>query len=368
MGNGGCYATEPPDPAGTAGRYCGNGGTSGTACSCGTFSQSNPFPFDGVDIFSSTGLIDSVVLPVLPVSVTGQPTVQTWNGSAFVDVGGAQAGVPFFVPPSSRVRIKNIHLVDDIDLGNQAAFPISVGVQGGASFVGSIEAFASTMPVELWLETSGPGGTVTISWVGGSGPFVVQSAPAYSGPWTDAPLTDARIVAVSTGPAASVFRIKEIGGTYSNLLDAVNLPPTSYCTAGTSSNGCIATISAAGIPSASASSGFALTASGVEGQKQGLLFYGVNGQDASPWGATSTSFLCVKAPTQRTATQNSGGTTGQCDGSLSLDWNAYMASHPTALGGPSYAGEVINAQAWYRDPPAAKTTNLSNGLQFILQP
>ena len=31
-------------------------------------------------------------------------------------------------------------------------------------------------------------------------------------------------------------------------------------------------------------------------------------------------------------------------------------------------GEVIDVQTWYRDPPASKTTNLSNGLQFTVAP
>jgi hypothetical protein len=28
----------------------------------------------------------------------------------------------------------------------------------------------------------------------------------------------------------------------------------------------------------------------------------------------------------------------------------------------------VNAQAWFRDPPAPGTTNLSNGLQFTMCP
>jgi hypothetical protein len=29
---------------------------------------------------------------------------------------------------------------------------------------------------------------------------------------------------------------------------------------------------------------------------------------------------------------------------------------------------VVNAQGWYRDPPAVKTTSLTNGLEFALVP
>jgi hypothetical protein len=145
---------------------------------------------------------------------------------------------------------------------------------------------------------------------------------------------------------------------------------TSFCTSGTTTNGCTATISGVGTPSATAGSGFNITVNNVEGQKQGILFYGISnaGFTPTPWGAGGTSYLCVKAPTQRTGVQNSGGTIGQCNGTLSLDWNAYIAANPTALGSPFSAGDQVFAQGWFRDPPAVKTTSLSNGLSFVLCP
>jgi len=140
-----------------------------------------------------------------------------------------------------------------------------------------------------------------------------------------------------------------------------------YCTAGTTTNGCVPAISGAGTPSASAASGFTLSAANIEGQKQGLFFYSVSGPAASPWGAGS-SFLCVKTPTQRMGSLASGGTLNGCDGSFAQDWNAYRATHPLAEGQPFAAGDVVWAQAWFRDPPASKTTNLSDGLEFTLCP
>jgi hypothetical protein len=144
-------------------------------------------------------------------------------------------------------------------------------------------------------------------------------------------------------------------------------PPTTYCTAGTSTNGCVPSISATGTPSVAASSGFTLDVANVEGQKQGLFFYGLSGQAIAPWGAGS-SFICVKSPTQRMGGLVSGGTANACDGAYSQDWLAFVAANPTALGAPYSAGQVVNAQAWYRDPPASKTTNLSNALEFTLAP
>jgi hypothetical protein len=145
-------------------------------------------------------------------------------------------------------------------------------------------------------------------------------------------------------------------------------PPSNYCTSSTSTNGCVATMSASGTASASASSGFVLTCNGVEGQKAGIQFYGITGQQAQPWATGSTSFLCVKVPTQRMGTQSSGGTSGQCDGALSTDFLAFIAANPSALGTPLSAGQTFDAQTWFRDPPAPKTTNLSDGIHFTLVP
>ncbi len=141
-----------------------------------------------------------------------------------------------------------------------------------------------------------------------------------------------------------------------------------YCSSGTTSNGCTPTMSATGTPSASTSSGFVLDALSIEGQKSGLLFYGITGPIAAPWGVGSTSLLCVKSPTQRLSTQNSGGVAGACDGAFSVDFLAWVAANSGALGAPFAAGDVVCAQAWFRDPPAPKTTNLSNALQFTMAP
>lgn len=141
-----------------------------------------------------------------------------------------------------------------------------------------------------------------------------------------------------------------------------------YCTAGTSSTGCIPAIGYAGTPSIAASSGFTLSAVNVNGQKSGLFFYGLSGRNASPWGAGSVSILCVKPPVQRMSALNSGGTLGACDGSLAQDWLAFVATTPTALGQPFAAGNVVNAQGWYRDPLAPKTTNLTDALEFTVLP
>jgi hypothetical protein len=163
------------------------------------------------------------------------------------------------------------------------------------------------------------------------------------------------------------------GGVYENndvlswrFTSSPVAPPT-YCTAGTSTAGCSALISASAHPSVSFANPCLLSVSGVEGQKNGILFYGLV-QFIQPWATGSSSFLCVKTPTQRTLGQSSGGTPGQCDGGFALDWNAFQLANPGALGQPWTAGATANCQAWYRDPPAAKTTNLSNAVALTYVP
>jgi hypothetical protein len=144
-----------------------------------------------------------------------------------------------------------------------------------------------------------------------------------------------------------------------------------YCTAGTSQSGCVPTIQGVGTPSASLSSGFNINLLNSEGNKQGLMFYGINGQllGGAPWGPGSSSTLCVKAPTQRTALQALNGTAGNCDATYSIDWNAYMAATPSAVGNPRAIGQSFDAQYWYRDNTAAiKSTSLSDALHFTLAP
>jgi hypothetical protein len=146
--------------------------------------------------------------------------------------------------------------------------------------------------------------------------------------------------------------------------------PTMYCTAGTTTHGCSAGIAANMNPSISFANPCDITITSVEGLKTGILFYGIDntGFAPGPWAIGSTSLLCVKQPTQRTPIQNSGGTFGACDGSYLLDWNAYQTAHPFALGNPWSVGGKAYAQAWFRDPPAVKATNLSNALELTYFP
>jgi len=152
---------------------------------------------------------------------------------------------------------------------------------------------------------------------------------------------------------------------YYDDLSLCSREPTSYCTAGTSASGCHAILSTTGTPSASAGSGFVVTATGVEGSKDGLYYYGVNGRQTNPWGG-GTSYQCVVPPVVRAGLLAGSGTVGACDGSFSQDMNARWATVPQHNPG---AGAVVQLQLWYRDPqnPSGPTTSLSDAIEFCVE-
>jgi hypothetical protein len=148
------------------------------------------------------------------------------------------------------------------------------------------------------------------------------------------------------------------------------LPPSAYCTSGTTSHGCNATIAANANPSVALANPCNITVTSAEGQQSGIVFYGIDiaGFSPRPWAPGSASWLCVGPRTQRTPIQNAGGTFGACDGSFALDWNAYQSAHPLALGNPWSVDAKVYVQAWFRDPLAVKSTNLSDALEMTYAP
>jgi hypothetical protein len=149
-------------------------------------------------------------------------------------------------------------------------------------------------------------------------------------------------------------------------------PPTTYCTAKLNSLGCVPAIGWTGIPSAASGSGFTVNCANVRNNKNGLLFYGVNGRAAAPFqGGT----LCVNSPLKRATGVNSGGTpapANDCTGAYAYDMNAFAVG---ALGGnplPALAvpGTLVDCQWWGRDPgfPSPNNTSLSNGMEYTVGP
>ena len=183
---------------------------------------------------------------------------------------------------------------------------------------------------------------------------------------------------VSLKASSGVFGLTRVLGTGINnnvtgdisAIACVAGPSVSYCTAGTSSNGCTALLSSTGLASATASSGFVVTASGLEGAKNGTFFTGVNGRQANPWG-NGSSFQCVVPPVQRAGSQLASGTPNLCDGIMARDFNALWcpSTCPKPVKNPG-AGATVQVQLWYRDPlnTSNQTTSLSDALEFKVGP
>jgi len=145
--------------------------------------------------------------------------------------------------------------------------------------------------------------------------------------------------------------------------------PVNYCTSGTSANGCQATISSIGSASASAGGGFNVLTSSVEGQKDGLVFFGQNGRQANAWG-NGTSFQCVVPPVKRSGLLAGNGTSGTCFGTYLVDLNGrWCPTCPKPAQAPT-PGVRLQLQTWYRDPlnTSNQTTTLSNALEVDVTP
>jgi len=135
--------------------------------------------------------------------------------------------------------------------------------------------------------------------------------------------------------------------------------PSIYCKPAKLTGGCIASMTFQGVPSATATSGFLIQANSLDAKKVSLVFYGTTG----PWGQQlPDGFLCVKAPIVRPYVAWSGGGTG-CAGSLSFDFNAWIASGGDPV---LVSGQAVCAQAWFRN--AAGAGQLSDALAFLIGP
>jgi hypothetical protein len=305
-----------------------------------------------------------------------------------------------------------------VSLANQEAIDLEAWVSAGGgllfigengSFAASCNQMASLFSIATFSGTVN--GTVTVNIVAPThptiaGPFgtvsVIDGLTAGGG-WTNVS-TQATVVATNPDGTASMIAFEHGLGrvvfvtdaayfstptSYStdkailwdNTIDwldmggcAANI--TSYCTAGTTSSGCHATMGASGDASLSNANPFTLTCMNVEGNKNGIFFYGITGRVASSWGIGGLTWLCVKSPIQRMQPlMASGGTPATCTGSFSVDWNAYVAANPNKpVNQAMTPGTVVAAQAWFRDPASgtgplgAKGTALSDGVEFTVCP
>ncbi len=157
----------------------------------------------------------------------------------------------------------------------------------------------------------------------------------------------------------------DFGSTKVFVRDSTPALTLVYCAAKVNSAGCAPRIDGVGQPRLSGTAAYWVVADRVINQKNGLLFYGWNGNNVPFQGGT----LCVAPPTTRTTLQNSGGLLGpdDCTGTFQFDMNAWARSGVDAQLVP---GADVHCQYWYRDPGLAgpNKTGLSDALRFTLQP
>ena len=272
------------------------------------------------------------------------------GSSVFGGTTGGQGGAVF--GPADLVHCTVV--------GNTSSFTGEGGGVHGATMYNSIH--WANSPAAL------PAGNPSVTWTDVQGGFPgvgnLNLTPEFVAPGSGDFNLEPTSPCIDAGDPASPF--DPDGST----ADMGALPTGeqfyAYCTAGTSSSGCQATLTASGTPSASAASGFFVEAPGFEGSRDGIVFFASNGQQAIPWG-NSSSFQCVVPPVMRGALVTGTGTPGTCTGSLAYDLNARWDTKPAQNPG---AGAIVQVQFWYRDPfnTSNQTTSLSDALEVTVAP
>jgi len=235
-----------------------------------------------------------------------------------------------------------------------AAFGGTVGVQGDSRACFSSDGSLAAVPIVFPADQVRVFEVATGNPIGA--PFAVDDQPNFMATLG----ATNRLVLVCSGiPGDDVWLID-------GLLGSPEI--TSYCTAKTSSCGGLPAIGYSGIPSASASQGFEIAASGARPTKSGLLLHGPNGPAALPF---QGGLLCIAPQGLRRspAVLAIGGTPGLCDAAFALDMNAFASGH--AGGNPQpfllALGQDVYTQWWGRDT-VANGSYLSDGLWYVVSP
>ncbi len=140
--------------------------------------------------------------------------------------------------------------------------------------------------------------------------------------------------------------------------------PLVHCTSKTNSQGCLPAIGWTGVPSIASNPPFRLTATSVINQQVGVFVYGKSGPAALPF---QGGWLCSNPPVVRSGSLGSGGDPppANCSGTFDFDFPAWIASGADPGLVP---GAQVDGQVWYRDPPAAFWSGLTNAVGFVLCP
>lgn len=301
-----------------------------------------------------------------------------WVAFALNDTSGAATGVDlvYLSGGNGNLAFNNAGtsgddeaLMDDfVDVGSNEGDTVEFRITG-------LESGTYDVYVNAWAPDNGTGFLSNVAMgPGGSG-----TQPCGGAPWSGSHVAGETYVVDTVTAVHGIIEVRvfvnAVGSSATcNGIQIVQQPAcpgfVKYCTAGTSSNGCRATISALGVPSATATSGFNLVVENAEGFIDLIFFWGKNGRQANPWG-TSSSYLCIVPPAVRGGLLlPHTGTKGSCDQVQTQDLNALWCStcpQPAKNPGP---GATLQAQSWYRDPfsTSNQTTAMSDAIEFTVCP
>ena len=186
---------------------------------------------------------------------------------------------------------------------------------------------------------------------------------------------------VVNGPIGTIeLKNNAAAGTFYTVIDDFTAEFGStkvYCTAKPGLACGTPSIASSGQASATASSGFTISASPARSNKTGILLYTPSGRANQPFPAGGHILCLATPPLRRGGPTNSGGTPGpNCDGVFSIDWNAFaqgvwmppggqMQSNPAGF--LKTIGQVVNVQWWGRDTLSTGTF-MSDALEYTVCP
>jgi hypothetical protein len=290
-------------------------------------------------------------------------------GCSTVDAGANRAGIHWFelqnpssgwglhqegihAPPDDRHRWNasiGMNGIEDITLGFSvsAAFDYTSIRHAGRSKGDPL----GTLGAEYVIAESGGAQTGTSRW-GDYSTMSLDPSDDLSFWYTDQYYT-------ASQPSTWRTRVTNI---------RANEPTVStYCTAKALSCGTHPSLNLTGQPSATSSSGFSVSTHYTNGGKPGILAYTGAGQGSIPMPAGGV--LCLAQPIRRSVPiLDTTGTTGQCNGVLTIDLNAFaqglLGGHPDAF--LKTPGASVNGQFWTRDTPT--THGLSQAFEMTQRP
>ena len=150
-----------------------------------------------------------------------------------------------------------------------------------------------------------------------------------------------------------------------------------YCTAKSGLACGTPAIAFSGQASATALSGFTISAAPARSNRTGILLYTSSGRANLPFPAGGHILCIASSPLRRGGPTSSGGTPGpNCDGVFTIDWNAFSHGVWVPPGGQAAnnpapfllsAGQVVNVQWWGRDSVASGSF-MSDALEYTVCP